>query len=176
VKTSGIIEADFQVMDSKFKVVDVGGQRSERKKWINCFEDVTAVLFLAALSEYDQLLEEDEKTNRMSEALDLFSQICNEKCLKNTSLILFLNKSDLFAEKLKKVSISVFDPGYKGPPHDLEASIRHIENIFHAQNHNKEREIYTHVTCATDQENVKKVFLSVRDIIIRQSLKSGGLI
>jgi GTPase SAR1 family protein len=176
VKTTGIIETDFQVMDSKFKLFDVGGQRSERKKWINCFDDVTAVLFLAALSEYDQVLEEDGVTNRMSEALDLFNQICNEKCLKDTALILFLNKSDIFVEKLKKVSISVFDPKYEGPPNDYEASITHIESLFRAQNKNKNREIYSHITCATDQENVKKVFLSVRDIIIRQSLVSGGLI
>ena len=34
---------------------DVGGQRSERKKWIPCFEDVTAIIFIVALSEYDQV-------------------------------------------------------------------------------------------------------------------------
>lgn len=39
---------------------DVGGQRSERKKWMHCFENVTAVVFLAAISEYDQVLVEDE--------------------------------------------------------------------------------------------------------------------
>jgi hypothetical protein len=39
---------------------DVGGQRSERKKWIHCFENVTAIVFLVALSEYDQMLYEDD--------------------------------------------------------------------------------------------------------------------
>ena len=37
-------------------MVDVGGQRSERRKWIHCFENVTSIMFLAALSEYDQYL------------------------------------------------------------------------------------------------------------------------
>lgn len=41
---------------------DVGGQRSERKKWIHCFEDVTAIIFCVAMSEYDQVLHEDETT------------------------------------------------------------------------------------------------------------------
>jgi G-protein alpha subunit len=49
----------FQFFDRLF---DVGGQRSERKKWIHCFEDVTAIIFCVAMSEYDQVLHEDETT------------------------------------------------------------------------------------------------------------------
>lgn len=71
---------------------DVGGQRSERRKWIHCFENVTAVIFLCAISEYDQKLLEDEETNRLQEALTLFDGICNSKWFVNTSMILFLNK------------------------------------------------------------------------------------
>ena len=41
---------------------DVGGQRSERKKWIHCFEGVTAIIFCVALSAYDLVLAEDEET------------------------------------------------------------------------------------------------------------------
>ena len=40
---------------------DVGGQRSERKKWIHCFEGVTAIIFCVAMSEYDMVLAEDEE-------------------------------------------------------------------------------------------------------------------
>ena len=58
------------MIDGKgFEMYDVGGQRNERKKWIHCFEDVTAVIFVAALSEYDQVLYEDTSTNRMVEAI-----------------------------------------------------------------------------------------------------------
>ena len=57
-------------------MVDVGGQRSERRKWIHCFENVTSIIFLVALSEYDQVLFESEnevkllrfqQTNKKSE-------------------------------------------------------------------------------------------------------------
>ena len=41
-------------------MVDVGGQRSERRKWIHCFENVTSIMFLVALSEYDQVLVESD--------------------------------------------------------------------------------------------------------------------
>ena len=100
VKTTGICEINFLLKGMNFRVFDVGGQRSERKKWIHCFEDVTAIIFIVALSEYDQVLVEDETTNRMHESLRLFDSICNNKWFVNTSIILFLNKKDLFEEKI----------------------------------------------------------------------------
>jgi guanine nucleotide-binding protein G(o) subunit alpha len=122
VKTTGIVEINFTFKDLNFRVFDVGGQRSERKKWIHCFEDVTAIIFIVALSEYDQVkfrknffqknkilffevLVEDETTNRMHESLRLFDSICNNKWFVNTSIILFLNKKDLFAEKITRSSL-----------------------------------------------------------------------
>ncbi|KAJ4471747.1 G-protein alpha subunit-domain-containing protein [Lentinula edodes] len=69
VKTTGITETTFKVGELTYKLFDVSGQRSERKKWIHCFENVTALVFLVSLSEYDQMLYEDESVNRMQEAL-----------------------------------------------------------------------------------------------------------
>jgi GTPase SAR1 family protein len=106
-KTTGIIETEFVVDGVMFKMVDVGGQRSERKKWMHCFTDVTAVIFCVALSEYDLKLYEDNETNRMHESLKLFKEITNSKWFAETSTILFLNKSDLFREKIRKVSLKV---------------------------------------------------------------------
>lgn len=94
VKTTGITESHFQIGELKYKLFDVGGQRSERKKWIHCFENVTAILFLVAISEYDQSLYEDESINRMQESLALFDSICNSRWFVKTSIILFLNKID----------------------------------------------------------------------------------
>ena len=69
---------------------DVGGQRNERRKWIHCFEDVTAVIFVAAISEYDQKLFEDGATNRMVEALELFEEVRGRPAIlcPRTSLIM----------------------------------------------------------------------------------------
>jgi len=93
---------------------DVGGQRSERKKWIHCFENVTTILFLVAISEYDQLLFEDETVNRMQEALTLFDSICNSRWFVKTSIILFLNKIDRFKEKLPFSPMKNYFPDYEG--------------------------------------------------------------
>ncbi|EPY77974.1 guanine nucleotide-binding protein G(q) subunit alpha [Camelus ferus] len=60
VPTTGIIEYPFDLQSVIFRMVDVGGQRSERRKWIHCFENVTSIMFLVALSEYDQVLVESD--------------------------------------------------------------------------------------------------------------------
>ena len=63
----GVAASSLGVSLQPCSMFDVGGQRNERKKWIHCFDDVTAVIFVAAISEYDQNLYEDHKTNRMHE-------------------------------------------------------------------------------------------------------------
>lgn len=112
---------------------DVGGQRSERKKWIHCFENVTSIIFCVALSEYDQvLLEESSQVgppfprwqpcplltttnqNRMMESLVLFDSVVNSRWFMRTSIILFLNKVDLFKAKLARSPLGNYFPDYSG--------------------------------------------------------------
>ena len=69
---------------------DVGGQRSERKKWIHCFEAVTSIIFCVALSEYDQVLLEESGQNRMAESLVLFESVINSRWFLRTSIIVGL--------------------------------------------------------------------------------------
>eukprot|EP00823_Brevimastigomonas_motovehiculus_P000017 TRINITY_DN1004_c2_g1_i1.p1 TRINITY_DN1004_c2_g1~~TRINITY_DN1004_c2_g1_i1.p1 ORF type:complete len:359 (-),score=68.04 TRINITY_DN1004_c2_g1_i1:653-1729(-) len=175
VRTTGIVENEFEIDNNKFKMYDVGGQRNERKKWIHCFENVTAVLFVAAISEYDQVLYEDENTNRMAEALNLFDEICNSRWFRETSMILFLNKRDLFGDKIQKVSISVCFPDYDGD-NSYDNASQYIKDQFESRNRNKDKQVYTHVTCATDTDNIATVFNAVKDTIIRQSLNDAGLV
>lgn len=174
VRTTGIVENSFEIEGNHFKMYDVGGQRNERKKWIHCFQEVTAVIFVAAISEYDQMLYEDSNTNRMVEALNLFEEICNSRWFHDTSVMLFLNKRDLFQEKIKKVSIKVCFPEYDGVQ-SYEAGCEFIKRQFESRNRNPDKQIYSHVTTATDTENVHVVFNSVKDIIIRNMLREVGV-
>lgn len=59
--TKGIHEYDFEIKNVPFKMVDVGGQRSERRRWFECFDSVTSILFLVSSSEYDQVSQEEAK-------------------------------------------------------------------------------------------------------------------
>ncbi|EDL77224.1 rCG26094, isoform CRA_e [Rattus norvegicus] len=154
---------------------DVGGQRSERKKWIHCFEGVTAIIFCVALSAYDLVLAEDEEMNRMHESMKLFDSICNNKWFTDTSIILFLNKKDLFEEKITQSPLTICFPEYTGANKYDEAA-SYIQSKFEDLNKRKDtKEIYTHFTCATDTKNVQFVFDAVTDVIIKNNLKDCGL-
>jgi len=175
-RSTGVLEEEFNIEGNLFHLVDVGGQRNERKKWIHCFSGVTSLLFVVALSEYDLVLFEDGKTNRMAEALSVFEDVANNQHLKKIPVMLFLNKRDLFAEKIeKKIPITLAFPDYRGA-NTIEACTEYINNQFLIRNKNPARKIYTLVTCATDTENVRFVFKTVNDIILKQSLAEGGLV
>ncbi|KAK3557116.1 hypothetical protein QTP70_024647 [Hemibagrus guttatus] len=175
VKTTGIVETHFTFKDLHFKMFDVGGQRSERKKWIHCFEGVTAIIFCVALSAYDLMLAEDEEMNRMHESMKLFDSICNNKWFTETSIILFLNKKDLFEEKITRSPLTICFPEYTGASKYDEAA-SYIQTKFEDLNKKKDtKEIYTHFTCATDTKNVQFVFDAVTDVIIKNNLKDCGL-
>ncbi|CAG2103062.1 unnamed protein product [Medioppia subpectinata] len=97
IPTTGINEYTFELRSVRFRVVDVG------RKWIHCFENVTSIIFLAALNEYDQRLVEGNNSlceqNRMEESLALFKVLIACEYFENSSVILFLNKKDLFENK-----------------------------------------------------------------------------
>merc|ERR1711974_423653 len=111
-KTTGIVEIKFTVNKKQYMLVDVGGQRNERKKWLHCFQEVTAVIYCSAMNEYDMLLEEDHFTNRMHESLKVFEEVINSPFFIKTPMILFLNKMDLFEEKIKRVDLGCCFPRY----------------------------------------------------------------
>lgn len=102
-RTSGVVEESYNLDGFVFTILDVGGQRNERKKWIHSFDRVTAVIYVAALSEYDMYLFEDTTFPRVQESVTLFEEISNSPWFVKTSIILFLNKIDLFTAKLFKV-------------------------------------------------------------------------
>jgi len=191
VRTTGIQEESYVIDGVEFAIFDVGGQRNERKKWIHCFDQVTAVIFVAAISEYNQVLYEDNQMNRIDEALLLFEEICNSKWFKQTSMILFLNKRDLFAEKLIEVPFTGNGrfPDFKGPhvvpgtpsadptteefKKCYDAATTYLHDLFISRN-KQSKEIYSHITCATDTKNIEVVFNACKDIILKQNLHGSG--
>lgn len=170
LRTTGITETFFDLKDMAFRMMDVGGQRSERKKWIHCFEGVQCLLFLASLSGYDQSLIEDVNANQMHEALMLFDSLVNGEWFRDKPIILFLNKIDLFREKLKKSPIKTHFPDYQGANDDEAAATQFFASKFQKINRNAHREIYIHFTNATDTNLLKATMQSVQDILIQKQI------
>ncbi|RXM36663.1 Guanine nucleotide-binding protein subunit alpha-12 [Acipenser ruthenus] len=169
--TKGIVEHDFIIKKIPFKMVDVGGQRSQRQKWFQCFDGITSILFMVSSSEYDQLLMEDRRTNRLVESMNIFETIVNNKLFSNVSIILFLNKMDLLVEKVKSVSIRKHFADFQGDPHRLEDVQSYLVQCFNRKRRNRSKPLFHHFTTAIDTENIRFVFHAVKDTILQENLK-----
>ena len=194
----GIFHREYLIHNTCFQMYDVGGQRNERKKWISLFDEVDALIFVVALNGFCRVLFEDENVNKMQESLKLFGEQCNSKHFQvtKTQFILFLNKNDLFRDRLKAgIDLSVcFGDEWDGNNYcdreefESEAereewfeechdeAIKFITQKFFAKNENKKiTDIYVHVTTATNEDNIQTVFHDVRASIIRRNLTTIGV-
>lgn len=175
VPTTGIIEYPFDLSKVIFRMVDVGGQRSERRKWIHCFENVTSVIFLVALSEYDQVLYENANDNRLRESIALFKTVLSYPWFQESSTILFLNKTDLLEEKITQSHLANYFPAFSGPKGDATSAKNFILQMYVEQHSGHHKALYSHFTCATDTENIKVVFKAVKDTLFRDNLEKFNL-
>ncbi|KAF2838315.1 guanine nucleotide binding protein, alpha subunit [Patellaria atrata CBS 101060] len=174
LRTTGISETIFDLGNLTYRMFDVGGQRSERKKWIHVFDNVQVVLFLVAISGYDHVLVEDRNGNQMHEALMLFESISNSKYFEKSALILFLNKIDLFRDKLASgmSPINKHFPDYDGKNNDIEAAQEFFARKFKNLVRQPKKEVYVHYTNATDTDLLKKTMDSVQDMIVQRNLNA----
>ncbi len=167
VKTSGVVTQSFSYSGMNFELYDVCGQKSERKKWIHCFEDVDVVLFVAALSDYDVNL-------RMRDSVELFDQIINNRWFEDSTVILFLNKTDVFKNKLINCPFGECFPDYNGPE-TFECTSQFLLKKFEAANKDPTKRIFSHFTCATDTKSVRFILNTVMQRIITDYLEHLGL-
>lgn len=205
-KTTSINKIEFTISNEKkygngqpkFWMYDVGGQRGERRKWIQVFEGIEAILFLIAASEFDQQLREDQTKNRFQESLTLFNDIYGSRFLRTAGLIVFLNKQDLLKRKIQQgKNLGDYFPDYKmyysknkntyfNDEYDkaksymkdkiLELvkplSVEHVGFIPGKFIHEviPKRDVYIHYTVATDTKNIRTVFDCVQEIVLRQTI------
>jgi len=176
VRTSGIVTESFDMEGVTFNVYDVGGQRAERRKWIHCFDNVTAMIFVASLAEYDQVLYEDRKKNRLRESLELFQEVANSDFFDRVPVLLFLNKRDLFQQKYGDEGVPLNVSGeFPEAPEGLSvgAAIDWLSAKYRSLR-TTEGDVYHHVTTATDAGNVKTVMETARTVILERNLEISG--
>jgi len=202
--TTGTESTLFAINGKLFDVIDVGGQRNERRKWIHTFDDVDTVLFVAALDHYRLSLVEEEKKNAMHESLELFNSTVNGKWFKRSTFVLFLNRADLHRRAIKEENTMAlcfnneWDPSKEQKDseyamvdyvkiHDdeekdaelleraINASICYIKEQYLQQREDLNKEVFVHVCNALDRKNVEEIYWDVQTHVIDHSLRATGL-
>ncbi|KXN84485.1 Rhamnolipids biosynthesis 3-oxoacyl-[acyl-carrier-protein] reductase [Leucoagaricus sp. SymC.cos] len=141
LKTLGVSEHRFRVntgggIGKDWRIYDVGGHRSKVTAWVPFFDDVDAIIFLAPISAFDQTLEEDPKVNRLFDSFQLWSGLTSNELLSRTNLILFLNKFDIFREKIEAgVPLAHYVTSYRDRPNDVESTSDYlsISSLFNVK-------------------------------------------
>lgn len=173
-KTLGVVEMRVEQFDHVFRFLDVGGQRNERKKWIHHFDDVTAIIYVAAMSDYNQNCVEDNKTNRMVEALNIFESVVNNPVFKKTPLILLFNKTDMFKQKIEKFPLYRYFHNYPVSGNYLsnteikfEKGRKFVKRMFMEKAKNK-KNVHRFYTCATDTDQMQRVLQCVEELAFKK--------
>jgi len=165
LKTTGVQEAQFKSEGNDIILVDVGGQRSERRKWLHCLDDVIAIIYMCAMDDYDSMLEEDGTTNRLQESLELFSTVTSSTYFADKGWILFLNKKDLFEAKIKTKPLTKYfsnmDPKSGS---DYTKCSQYLFEMY--KQAFKGKHLQHHFTCALDTDHCAQVFNLVREFIL----------
>eukprot|EP00618_Florenciella_parvula_P032277 CAMPEP_0119464418 /NCGR_PEP_ID=MMETSP1344-20130328/25_1 /TAXON_ID=236787 /ORGANISM="Florenciella parvula, Strain CCMP2471" /LENGTH=352 /DNA_ID=CAMNT_0007496627 /DNA_START=332 /DNA_END=1390 /DNA_ORIENTATION=+ len=165
VRTTGIVCSELSDPPMRFTVVDVGGQRSERRKWIHCFDDVKAVIFLEGLAGYHQVLFEDQSQNRMHESLALFREVVKNPIFKDTPIFLALNKKDLFEEMIVKTPLTVCFPEYEGEEGKAMPALDYIKAQYQKimDEECPGKEVFISIIAARVRMDMKIMFADVKE-------------
>ncbi|KAI6021707.1 guanine nucleotide binding protein, alpha subunit [Pisolithus microcarpus] len=153
-----------------WKLYDVGGSRTQRQAWLPYFEQVTAIIFLAPISCFDERLAEDPRVNRLED-----SAICSSQLLKSTTMIIFLNKIDLLAKKIASgVMVRQFLPSYADRPNETKAVVKFQRHLL-GTTLPEPRTCHIYATTVVDTHETAQILVSVRDGIMREHLKKATL-
>lgn len=126
-QTTGTWESKFLINGTTYRIFDVGGARSERKKWVHVFESVNMLVFTLDVSCYHQVLEEDHETNRMSEQFVLWDSIANSRWFSSARIaVLFTKEDKLTPDRLRKHPFGEMDRDYHGDPESVEDIIKYL--------------------------------------------------
>jgi len=154
------------------------------------------VIYVLALDHYCKVLYEDHTKNAMHEAWEVWKSLVHAKYFSSTAFILFLNRDDRFRDALKKgISLAIcfsrenhwegkdtwdkdevdqerFDDEYEEALHFIQQVFEdEVEGMSAAGKH-----LYTHVTTATDRDNIRTVFHDVQHTVVRHNLAKGGFL
>jgi len=184
VASTGIVSVAATIEGSRYVFVDVAAQRSDKKRWVHYFEDVRSVMFVASLASFDQQVlidshkggDDGEKAqpaatkNALVLAIELFQSVARSTWFPHSSLLLLLNKRDLFKEKLAQGrQLKQALPDYSGGQGEEEA-LEAVSRAFTASLEKEGKRVTVVSSCALDSTSVREVLVSIRSVLDKQSL------
>ncbi|KAJ7301083.1 G-protein alpha subunit-domain-containing protein [Mycena albidolilacea] len=165
VKTTGVYQKEVEFDGQTLIIRDTSGERCERKKWVHCFPGTTAVFFLVALNDYQNVV---ALPHRMNNNFELWPTVINSKQLKSAKFILLFNKLDLFICDFQVETFSAFFPDY--------ISWKTSAELFTGGNEVLKAlaflrlkflgEVHTYEVSATDTDQFRDVWDAVKKIIL----------
>jgi hypothetical protein len=158
--THVITDTIFRIQNSIVHVYDMIGLRQGRAGWSKYFSDCKTIMFFVALDCYDQTMEEDQETNRMQDSIQLFQKIVDDPALLDSTIILFLNKKDLYEKKVKTVPISLYFPNYTGKEGNSTQGAIFFKEMLLASCESQ-RMVHTQVTCCIDPVYMQNITTSL---------------
>lgn len=163
-----------------WRIYDVGGHRSLRPAWAPYFTDMDAIIFLAPISAFDQVLAEEPRVNRLADSVNLWTTIVSNKLLANTNIILFLNKIDIMKSKLESgIQLVDYVNSYGKRPNDLECASSYLRKKFagiQRENSPSHRVFYCHLTTVTDPKSTQYILANIKDMLMTQYLEEASLL
>jgi GTPase SAR1 family protein len=163
IRTTGIASLNFLIDQVKTELVDVGGQKSERARWQRCFQNVTFLMFVVSLSDFDQSMFENEGISRTQDSVDLFASIANSPIFESKQIFLVLNKVDIFKKKLQASpdKFKTAYPGFTGNVSNPEEAIAWVKESFVSklsQERSADAWVEALTCCAMDEQSIKQLF------------------
>ncbi|EDQ99150.1 guanine nucleotide-binding protein alpha-4 subunit [Laccaria bicolor S238N-H82] len=173
IQTMGVAEHIFDVnihgKSVTWHLFDVGGAQGQRHSWVPYFDDANAIIFVAPY------LEEDPRTNKIDDSLQLFTQICSNAAEKRS-----LDKTDLLKAKLDTgLKVRKYITSFGDRSNDYETVVQYFRAHFlqvHRRNNENCRVLYTHFTSVVDTKATQRIIGNVRDSIFRGYLQSAALV
>lgn len=188
-RTTGIHDTKLDIEGRSCHLYDVDGRRSERKKWLNYFQDADTIIFVVSLTGYCQALPEnvnavsvDRKCfgpferltallqNQMLESLALFESIIKLEGFGTVPIILMLNKFDLLEHRMRNNPIVDYYPEYSGDSNPLHAC-RFIATKFSQLDHRPHGSLRMMVTSVVEDDDFKSTIDELWPDLFRQGLE-----
>uniref|UniRef100_A0A1I8AEI3 G-protein alpha subunit n=1 Tax=Steinernema glaseri TaxID=37863 RepID=A0A1I8AEI3_9BILA len=165
VPTIGVQNVIFSAKNQSFQLFDMGGQKIDRRKWATMYDGIDAIFFCMAISEYDQMMVEDQSTNRLQDSLNLLGKISSEPKFLSTPIFLFLNETDVFYEKLKRVPLAKYITDFTGTTE--KEALQCVEAKARERCSKHQGIMHVYYTCAINQSEMAKTL----DKVFKKLLK-----